>query len=650
MTGPHATDDIKRIFFEECDELLDTMQDALAQLEMVPGDSEALNALFRAVHSVKGGAGAFALAPLVAFAHGVEESLQTLQLTGGAVDPATRRLLFAAVYHLSDLIAACRAGDPPPSDDNAILDVLRTYLATGGVEDQPSSRAPSVFDIHFRPLPELYENGNEPHILLLALQDLGSCATLLRTDDLPDLNDLLPEVPKLAWDIRLTTHADREEIAAIFEFVEDLCVLDIHKIQDAPQSDAAPAAPAALTAPDVSVRVDMGRIETLVNQVGELVINQSILAQNITTLGLSPFSQTMQMLDHYERLTRDIQDSVMGIRAQPVKSLFRRMARIVREASVATGKDVHLVTRGDATEVDKRMIERLAEPLTHLVRNAVDHGIEPAAGRASRNKPPQGKIRLAASHRSSRVLLEVSDDGNGLNRDRIYQKTVALGVIADGAKMDEADIDNLIFHPGLSTKSTVSDLSGRGVGMDAVQAAIRALGGRITVTSAPGKGCIFSLSLPLTLAVLEGMLVTVDRETMVLPLPQVSETLTYRPSDLHETQPGTFALHSRGRVLPTLDLGNALGMRRQARDATGGVALLITLHDVDLCALLVDDVIDQRQVVIKGLDETYHRAPGVAAATILGDGKIALIIDPPELIAHAQSRKRAPSLPDRSFA
>ncbi|MEW9921877.1 chemotaxis protein CheA, partial [Marimonas sp. MJW-29] len=547
--------------------------------------------------------------------------------------------------------------------------------------------------IHPIPQAELFDTGNEPALLLRNLQQLGEMQVVCDTSELPDFASLVPEIPHLSWKITLVTEVEEAEIASIFEFVEGLCTLDISRadgsetaaedipdtppledvpatvsdsdpadedealapVPDAPVASPPPPAPpeaapagdrggkqAASAAAKSVVRVDLDRIERLVNLVGELVINQAMLSQSLEQSGLSPHSDPMSGLEEFQRLTRDIQDSVMMIRAQPVKSLFQRMSRIVREASAAVRKDVRLQTIGEATEVDKTVIERLADPLTHMIRNAVDHGLENTEKRIEAGKDPQGRVTLSAAHRSGRVVIEVADDGGGINRPKVLQIAIDKGLIPLDSNLSDSEIDNLLFLPGFSTASVVSDLSGRGVGMDVVRTAIQALGGRITTTSEPGKGTTFSISLPLTLAVLDGMVVEVAGETLVLPLNLVIETLTLDDRSVQMVRPGHHVIEVRSGFVPLFDLGHALGYRDPVTDFNGCVALLIAQEDESRAALVIDNILDQRQVVIKGLDDSFHRAPGVAAATILGDGQIALILDPSDIIGSAATPHRAP--------
>lgn len=696
MSDPMA--EIKASFFIECEELLEAMQDGLEELDSGASDVETINVVFRAVHSIKGGAGAFGLEPLVRFAHRYETVMDAVRSGNLNIDPDLMKLFFRAADHLSDLVRVCRDDEAiPEAEGEALLVELDQYLGEDGGEpdeeeiefqpmglainldlDQPDmggDEAQAGFRIQFMPDNEMFDTGNEPFMLLRSLKELGDCKVTCFTDKLPELGEIAPEASYLRWEIEITTDVDRSEILSAFEFVDGVCslevtelggIVDLPVLDDIPETrdDEAPETPEppeaasdpvlaetppppseAKTVPAKSgggsaaaksvVRVDLDRIERLVNLVGELVINQAMLSQSLESAGLSPHSDAMNGLEEFQRLTRDIQDSVMMIRAQPVKSLFQRMSRIVREASSAVGKDVRLVTEGETTEVDKTVIERLADPLTHMIRNAVDHGLEDTEKRIAVGKPAQGVVRLSAAHRSGRVVIEVSDDGGGINRPRVFDIAVEKGLIPADSSLADSEIDNLLFLPGFSTAKEVSDLSGRGVGMDVVRTAIQALGGRISIQSNPGQGTTFSISLPLTLAVLDGMVVKVAEETLVIPLNLVVETLTLTAENLDQVRPGLEVVLVRGDFVPLFDLGIQLGYRKKPKSYVDSIVLLISQEDGTRAALIVDEIHDQRQVVIKGLDDSFYRAPGIAAATILGDGQIALILDPSDIIANA---------------
>ncbi|WP_299963217.1 chemotaxis protein CheA [uncultured Roseobacter sp.] len=728
--------EIRASFFIECEELLEALQDGLQALDDGDDDPETINIVFRAVHSIKGGAGAFGLEALVRFAHRFETVLDEVRAGRMSPDTEARKIFFQCADHLSDLVRISRDEGPLPDEVTAnLLGLLNGLLGEdaaheedeaedeeiefqpatlsldldlGGGDEDDDTALPALdplpetggsgYVIKFKPDNDLYETGNEPFHMLRSLSEMGECVITCHADDLPELDALAPENAYLSWTIELDADVDEAEISAAFEFVEGLCTLDIKKksnvmevgdekpvtntnptatcesdapaenseaeatekapemkndveaTQTTPQADeksteatpskapTASTAPAKASAPAAAksvVRVDLDRIERLVNLVGELVINQAMLSQSLERSGLSPHSDAMNGLEEFQRLTRDIQDSVMMIRAQPVKSLFQRMSRIVREASAAVGKDVRLHTEGEGTEVDKTVIERLADPLTHMIRNAVDHGLENSEDRVAAGKPEQGRVYLTAAHRSGRVVIEVSDDGGGINRPKVLQIATDKGLVSPEASLSDTEIDNLLFLPGFSTATVVSDLSGRGVGMDVVRTSIQSLGGRISISSTPGEGTTFSISLPLTLAVLDGMVVQVADETLVLPLNVVIETLTLTGADVEMVKPGAHVVRVRSGFVPLFDLGKELGYREPINDYEGSVVLLIAHEDGSRAALIIDSIQDQRQVVIKGLDDSFYRAPGIAAATILGDGQIALILDTSDIITNA---------------
>ena len=397
----------------------------------------------------------------------------------------------------------------------------------------------------------------------------------------------------------------------------------------APKPNTASSAPKkeAKSESSSTIRVDLNRVDRLINLIGELVINQSMLAQGFQSLSVPVNQQLSDGLGELQQLTRDIQDSVMAIRAQPIKPLFRRMSRIVREAGEATGKNVQLVTEGEGTEIDKTIIERLSDPLTHMIRNAVDHGLEKPETRAESGKTDVGTVRLTAVHRSGRVVIEIADDGAGVNRKKVREIAEEKGLISPDAELSNSEIDNLLFMPGFSTAKEVSNLSGRGVGMDVVKRSIQGLGGRVSIESEPGKGSVFTISLPLTLAVMDGMVVRIDDQLMVVSLSEIIETIRPTESSIEQLTPHQNVILVRGEYVPIIDVGFELGFRPRLDNSSEGVVLLSETEAGERSALLVDGIMDQRQVVIKGLEENYGEVPGVAAVTILGNGNIALILD-----------------------
>ncbi|WP_374516101.1 chemotaxis protein CheA [Brevundimonas sp.] len=719
---------IKATFFQECDELLADLEAKLLELESGAGDEETINAVFRAVHSVKGGAGAFGLDALVRFAHVFETLLDELRAGRKPCDELTVRTLLRASDVLADHVAAAQGVGPEVDEARSAGLVAELETLThgeGGAAspaadeagddfgfqpvafdlpsldlpslDLPQASAPTGWRIVFRPHGRMYANANETGLLLRELGRLGSTSVELDDSAVPLLDQLEPGENELIWTILLDGPVDEAAVREVFDFVEGDCDLSIEplatadtglpaldepspapaedidiaallaKAQDAPAAavpDVAVPTPAPVVAPPspaaaapapaaasgagatapATIRVDLERVDRLINVVGELVIQQAMLAQRVTESGLARSSGVSVGLEDLELLTREIQDSVMAIRAQPVKSVFQRMPRLVREVADMTGKRVRLVTEGEATEVDKTVVERLAEPITHMLRNAIDHGLETPADRLAAGKPEEGVVRLAALHRSGRIVIEISDDGRGINRERVRGIAVSKGLIAEDAALTDDEIDNLIFLPGFSTADAVSDISGRGVGMDVVKRSIQSLGGRISISSNPGKGSTFTLSLPLTLAVLDGMVLGAAGQTLVAPLPAIVESLTPKAEDVHYVGGHDAVIRFREAFVPLVDVARAMGFRETPVPPGQGVAVVVETESGSRAALMVDAIHGQRQVVIKSLETNYQQVEGVAAATILGDGRVALILDVDALVANARRRPAAADL------
>ena len=748
---------VKLVFFQECDELLADLEGGLLALEQGTGDHETVNAVFRAVHSVKGGAGAFGLDALVRFAHVFETLLDEIRAGRKPCDDVTVRTLLRASDVLADHIAAARGQADPVEEARsaalvAELEALTYGAATpvaaeasGAVEDafvplpiaaapleaeadewgfRPvafnlgalnlPAEAPAVGDsagwrIRVRPHGRMYASANETGLLLRELSRLGDTVVSLDAENLPTLDALDPEEGYLAWTVEMGAEVSEADIRDVFDFVEADCDLTIEtvgveapNVVEKPAEAAVPdidiaallaravdattvAAPEPVPAPVVAavdaaaaaavpadtqpgasapanvptatvmtaaapttaapaaaapatIRVDLDRVDRLINAVGELVIQQAMLAQKVGESGLTRHSGVLSGLEDLELLTREIQDSVMAIRAQPVKSVFQRMTRLVREVSDMTGKRVRLVTSGEDTEVDKTVVERLAEPITHMLRNAIDHGLESPEARLAAGKPAEGTVRLAALHRSGRIVIEIGDDGAGINRERVRAKAVDRGLIAADAVLSDEEVDNLIFAPGFSTAEAISDISGRGVGMDVVKRSIQSLGGRISITSTPGAGSTFTLSLPLTLAVLDGMVVTAAEQTLVAPLSTIVESLTPRAGDVNYIGGHDPVIRFREAFVPLIDVAYSMGFRPTPMAPETGVAVVVETESGAAAALLFDAIQGQRQVVIKSLETNYQQVDGIAAATILGDGRVALILDVDAIVAVARRR------------
>jgi two-component system chemotaxis sensor kinase CheA len=687
MTGEPTMRDV---FFEECEDLITALSEGLTAMREGSTDSETLNAVFRAVHSIKGAAGAFALDDLVGFAHTFETVLDHVRSRRISLDDRILHVLQRSGDILADLIDTAREDLATNSAQvDPVLSELRSFLGDGPAEaeefffealtlalDTPDA-APTTHVVKFAPTGAFYTSGNDPVLILNALQALGASRVTVDRSRLPaSLADLHWQDGLLSWQVEIDGLVSDLPILEVFEFVDDLCDLqitmrepgaDIRQHHDHPVADGGIHDVAAETAvPDPqqdvvdqkargaserggsraasSLRVDPERVDRLINAVGELIINQSVISQRLQQANLPNAAELFADLDDYKLLAREIQEGVMSIRAQPVKPLFQRMLRIAREAADATGKLVELVTEGEGTEVDKTVVERLADPLTHMIRNAIDHGIETPDRRASMGKNRHGKLRLAARQRSGSIVIEIADDGAGLDRARIREIAVARGIVAEEALLSESEIDHLLFAPGFSTAREVTNLSGRGVGMDVVKTAITALGGRVTISSQYGQGTVFSITLPLTLAVMDGMIIDLGGQTMVVPISSILETVRPKATDLSRIGLNNMLLRIRGEYVPIIDLADRMGQTAPTRDMTDRVLLLIQTETVPQCALAVDDIFDQRQVVVKSMQGNYGEIAGISGATILGDGKIALIIDP-EAVAQGASAYPVTSSP-----
>ncbi|MEH0194833.1 chemotaxis protein CheA [Caulobacter sp. CCNWLY153] len=753
---------IKVTFFQECEELLADLEGGLLAMQDGNDDGDTVNAVFRAVHSIKGGAGAFGLEPLVRFAHVFETLLDAVRSNEVPSTPDLVATLLRASDVLADHVSSARGlgvvdeavsaamaaelkactdpnAAPAPVVETPVFEAAPVAAAPAealigaddalddddlGFDFQPmtitideqaadvAAAVGNVWTVSIRPKSDLYRKANETALLLRELARLGPIEATLDASAIPPLDLLDAEAAYATWTVRLETEEDETAIREVFEFVDGDCDLEITRgeglnpdaalaallagdapaaaaaapvvvaeipapvvveaapepvavapvVEAAPAPVAAPIAPAAPVAaapaaapaaaktqqidvpgPGQSViRVDPERIDRLIDLVGELVINQAMLAQRVGEYGIAPSSNLAMGLDELEQLTREIQDSVMAIRAQPVKSVFQRMPRLVREVASMTGKQARLVMDGENTEVDKTVIERLSDPITHMLRNAIDHGLESPEERKAAGKNPEGVVRLAALHRSGRIVIEVSDDGKGINRERVHSIAIKKGLISPELQLTDEEIDNLIFLPGFSTADKISDVSGRGVGMDVVKRSVQALGGRISITSRPGQGSTFTLSLPLTLAVLDGMVVDVAGETLVVPLAAIVESLRPKPEEVRPLGPVGSVLAVRDSFVPLIDVGLTLGYRDSSPPPTEGVVLLVEGEDGSRAALVADAIHGQRQVVIKSLEQNYQQVDGVAAATILGDGRVALILDVDAVIS---LRRREPPRP-----
>lgn len=646
-------------FFEEADELLNEMELHLLSLDLQSPDSEDLNAIFRAAHSIKGGAATFGFVALTDTTHLLENLLDRTrhgelplstklidsfletkdmlqkQLSayrdGQLPDPQTVAQICAVLQQLA-LEGHDRAEAPPPAAaEKAVV------VAAALPVPPPAAAAVPKLKVRFTQVSE-----NDQKLLTEELANLGTVLAQTReadsltlwletacdTDDLVAVSCFIVETDQ----IEITTELPRAPVADLE--IETLPVMAAAAVVVvaplAPLADAGPAAPAAIAATahakeSNSIRVDVEKVDQIINLVGELVITQSMLTQTALTLDPVLHERLLSGLGHLERNARDLQESVMSIRMMPMDYVFSRFPRLIRDLSAKLGKQVNLVTVGKETELDKSLIERIVDPLTHLVRNSLDHGIETPQQRALAGKDPVGQLTLSAQHQGGSIVIEVSDDGGGLVREKIMAKARDQGIaISDDATDDEAW--QLILAPGFSTAEVVTDVSGRGVGMDVVKRNIHEMGGHIEISSRQGQGTTIRIVLPLTLAILNGMSVKVGDEIYILPLNYVIESLQPLARDLLAITADEQVMHVRGEYLALVELHKLFQVANAVPDPTQAIVVIVQAEGTRF-ALLVDQLVGQHQVVVKNLETNYRKVPGISAATILGDGNVALIID-----------------------
>lgn len=649
-------------FFEESLEGLSIMEGGLLALESGQASEETLHAIFRAAHSIKGGAGSFGFARISEATHHLETLLDELRAGHRSADADVLKVLYQSVDGVRAMITAAQAEQPcPEAQVQAFEAALKMVLGQPPVADvsaEPAAVAAphatlKTWQIHFAPTPGLLATGNEPLLLMQALADLGELQGQLIEPQGEDvaLETLSVDDCRLAWDLTLTTDASEAVIRDVFSWVDDCCKLRITELAPvvaavvaaviAPQPEAAAgplamvkkpvaaAATAAAQIPTASIRVGVDKVDALIDLVGELVITQAMLHQAVAGLDPVQFERLHSMLEQLERNTRSLQSSVLAVRMLPVGTVFSRFPRVVRDLADKLGKRVKLVLEGEATELDKGMIERITDPLMHLLRNALDHGLETIEERRAAGKPEECRLKLSARHASGSIILEIEDDGRGLNREKILAKALERGVISERPATD-ADIDNLIFEPGFSTADTVTDVSGRGVGMDVVRKNVAALGGRIELGSTPGVGTRVSVRLPLTLAILDGMSVAVGDEVFIVPIASVMESFQPTAGQMPPIGGEQRLVKVRDNYLPLIRLSEHFGLPTAYQGP--GIAVVVEADGRRL-ALMVDALVGQQQVVIKSLEQNYRTVAGVAGATILGDGRVALILDVARLTA-----------------
>lgn len=649
-----------KVFFEESLEGLDAMETALLALDE-GGDAELVHSIFRAAHSIKGGSATFGFPDMAALTHEAESLLDQVRDGRRAIDKPIIELMLRTVDCLRGMFDRAQSGQPLANADS---DSLKQQLAAavGHVSPAASSKAAakpaaaSGWMIQFRPHAGMLAGGNDPLRLLRELAALGQLVVEAQLDRVPTLDALDPSECHLGWRIELTGAVSREAIAGVFEWVEDECDLAIEPLVAA----APPAAPAveAVMAPAAgagaaaaparaaassndagSVRVAIDKIDGLIDLVGELVITQAMLDQFREDFDVSRLAMLQHGLAQLARHTRTLQESVMGIRMLPIGSVFNRFPRLVRDLSQKLGKQVKLELVGEHTELDKTVLEKIGDPLVHLVRNAIDHGLETPDKRRAAGKPEQGTLCLEAFHRGGSIVVEISDDGAGLNREAIVAKALQKGLITSGEGLSDEAVGELIFQPGFSTAAVTTDLSGRGVGMDVVRRNVVDLGGTVSIQSRAGQGTTFTIVLPLTLAIIDGLRAAVGGECYIVPLVSIVESVQLRSDAVRSVTGGGELFRFRGEYLPIVRLHQQFGCSDARQQIEEGLVIVVEADGTQI-GLFVDELVGQQQAVVKSLEANYRRVDGISGATILADGSVALIVDVAGLI-RLQSRRKA---------
>ncbi len=658
-------------FFEESFEGLGVMESGLLNLDVGTADVDVVNAIFRAAHSIKGGAATFGFSSVAGFTHVMETLLDEMRDQRREVAEETVNLLLLSVDCLRDLLVSARDGSPVDAprvvDIQKKLEDLLSYKKEGGSGVDQHAKVEKEhgkgWNIEFSPYVNMLITGNDPVRMLGELNYLGDMSVKVDVSKMPAFKDINPEECYLSWNISIKTDISSEKISEIFDWVDGECDLKIEQIftevdkeliesngdssghindkikddhshdkpsveEKKPSSDRRASSGSAENS---SIRVSIDKVDDLINMVGELVIIQSMLAQLGKDFDNSQIAMLRDGLSQLERNTRELQESVMRIRMLPISFAFNRFPRMVHDLSKKLGKEIELKMSGESTEMDKTVMEKIGDPLVHLVRNSIDHGIEMPDDRKAAGKPSAGLLHLNAYHKGGNIMIEISDDGGGLNKEKITKKAKDRGLIKEDELLSEEQINDLIFLPGFSTADIVSDVSGRGVGMDVVKRNIHDLGGKIEVVSKEGKGTSFVIRLPLTLAILDGQLVSAGDQIYIVPLVSIIESLQISEKNMSLIAGKAEVYKIRDEYIPIIRLYEAFNIPPKNTNLNGGL-LVVVEGDGKKAGILVDDLLDQQQVVIKSLETNFKRVEGVSGATILGDGTVALIMDVSSLI------------------
>ena len=679
--------EIAALFVQECEEGLEIMESGLMELEPGTADSETMNAIFRAAHSIKGGGATFGFTEISEFAHHAETLLDEMRTGQRQVTRENVDLLLLSTDCIKAMVESLDGEGPVDTTraDELTIELKAMMSSDQGEEasvDPTTSESVEAdgivitgYNIHFQPHTTIFSSCNDPILMFRELKALGELEVSSEGKEKLDFDQIDPEECHLSWQISLTLSEPGtvpvEQIKEVFAWVEDECQLDIEAVSadgpvkevlddilpndtqnvetpivEAPTKEPVqvpakpsvdktpnePAKPSVKAKDSGNIRVSVKKIDALINLVGELVITQSMLSRYSGDVdGVKLDEDLREGLAQLARNTRDMQESVMAIRLQPIASTFNRFTRLVRDTSNALGKKIDLELLGESTELDKTVLERIADPLVHLVRNSLDHGLETPDVRLAAGKPETGTLTLNAYHKGGVVIIEVTDDGGGINQPKVLAKAQEKGIVSEDVELTPEQINDLIFAPGFSTADVVSDLSGRGVGMDVVRRNIAELGGEVSVVSEMGEGSTFTIRLPLTLAIVDGQLVRVGSECYIVPLVSIIETVQPKPEDVNAIPGHTELFKQRGEYIPILRVHKLFGIESDSNCISDGL-LVVAESNGERFGLFVDDLLDQQQVVIKSLETNYQQIKGISGATILGDGDVALILDVPGLI------------------
>ena len=642
-------------FLDEAGDLLTDFESALLELEADPNNPETLNRIFRCAHTIKGNSAMLGMDAVAGFTHVLEDLLDKLRKREIALSPPLMETLLRSVDAIKELLSDTKAGqfiDHPWHEE--LLKQFQTFA--GGVpppmpepaEPAPAASTETLYEIYFTPPAEIMRRGLDPLQFLQALADRGEFLQI--TPDIarvPPLASMEVESCYLGWTIWLSSRSTKSELESCFDFLGDASAVAIESLvfdEEPADAKATPVQPAATLNPKLemrtskhealdagSIRVAIDKVDKLINLVGELVITQSIIAQVVANYSPEKHAVLEEAVAQMDRHARELHERVLTVRMIPIKTLFSRFPRLVRDLATAVDKQVALEILGEETELDKTVIEKIGDPLTHLIRNAVDHGIEAIEDRHAAGKPETGTIRIEAYQQSGNIYIDISDDGKGLDRERIRAKAVQNGLIAADQTLSDDDIYALIFRPGFSTAAKVTELSGRGVGMDVVKRNVEMLGGGITIHTEAGKGTRFRIKLPLTLAIMDGQALQVGEQIYILPLVAITESVRPTRGSVHRLTGGAEIIMIRDKALPLLRLHRMFGIRPKSEEPTDGLVVIVE-YEGHPAALFVDELLAQQQVVIKSMESNFSKVEGVAGATILGDGRVALILDVPGLV------------------